>query len=221
MARGVWGQPVTAESSLTLRSCLRRPIPEINDAARLLDAAVTAHQLGRRDLAEDLLRLADMPVIREWSESLWGSKSPYLLLRSVPNAPTTLPRDQRVELRMPTSEEKEKLHARDGCRCRFCGIPVIRSEVRKKMHLTYPDAVPWGRKNSEQHAAFQAMWMQYDHVLPHAKGGTNDLSNVVISCAPCNFGRMEFTLEEVGVEDPRLREPVRSTWDGLERFLKA
>lgn len=89
------------------------------------------------------------------------------------------------------------------------------------MHLTYPDAVPWGRKNSEQHAAFQAMWMQYDHVLPHAKGGTNDLSNVVISCAPCNFGRMEFTLEEVGVEDPRLREPVRSTWDGLERFLKA
>jgi hypothetical protein len=84
----------------------------------------------------------------------------------------------------------------------------------------YPEAVPWGRKNSEQHAAFQAMWAQYDHVLPHAKGGTNDLSNVVITCAPCNFGRMEFTLEEVGLIDPRSRSPKTTQWDGLERLLK-
>jgi hypothetical protein len=52
---------------------MREPIPEIRDAARLLDAAVTAHLLGRRDLAEQLIRLADMPILRDYTESLWGS----------------------------------------------------------------------------------------------------------------------------------------------------
>ncbi|MCX6971643.1 MAG: HNH endonuclease [Verrucomicrobia bacterium] len=56
------------------------------------------------------------------------------------------------------------------------------------------------------------------HLLPHARGGTNDLENIVITCAPCNYARMNHTLEEVGLIDPRTREPIKSTWDGLERF---
>ena len=62
------------------------------------------------------------------------------------------------------------------------------------------------------------MWAQYDHLLPHSKGGNNDVNNIVVTCAPCNFGRMSYTLEEVGLIDPRTREPIRSAWDGLERF---
>jgi 5-methylcytosine-specific restriction endonuclease McrA len=62
------------------------------------------------------------------------------------------------------------------------------------------------------------MWAQYDHILPHSRGGTSELSNMVVTCAPCNFGRMEFTLAEVGLADPRDRAPIRSSWDGLERF---
>jgi hypothetical protein len=124
----------------------------------------------------------------------------------------------RIPLRMPTPEEKRALHERDGYHCRFCSIPVIRKEIRRRMIAVYPEEAVWGRKNAEQHAALQAMWAQYDHILPHSRGGTNDLSNMVVTCAPCNFGRMEFTLEEVGLADPREREPVRSAWDGLERF---
>jgi hypothetical protein len=55
---------------------MREPIPEILDAARLLDAAVTAHLVGRSDLAEELIRVADMPVLRDYTESLWGAKEP-------------------------------------------------------------------------------------------------------------------------------------------------
>jgi hypothetical protein len=44
------------------------------------------------------------------------------------------------------------------------------------------------------------------------------LENIVITCGPCNFGRVHYSLEEVGLIDPRTREPVRSKWDGLERF---
>ena len=45
------------------------------------------------------------------------------------------------------------------------------------------------------------------------------MDNLLITCAPCNYARMSFTLEEVGLADPRKREPVRSTWDGLERIM--
>jgi hypothetical protein len=61
--------------------------------------------------------------------------------------------------------------------------------------------------------------MQYDHVVPHAHGGTNEVENVIVACAPCNCARMECTLEEVGLEDPRMRMPVQSSWDGLERLI--
>jgi len=200
------------------RPCLREPIPEIADAARYLDAAVSAHLVGRFDLAEALIRLADIPAIRDWTESLWGTNSTHTHYRVLASAPPSLPNDQRIKARMPTASEKQLLRQRDGYHCRFCGIPVIRSKIRDRLRKFYPDALPWGKTNPEQHAAFQALWLQYDHLLPHARGGNNDLENVVITCAPCNFGRGSYTLEEVGLSDPRMRDPVRSTWDGLERF---
>jgi 5-methylcytosine-specific restriction endonuclease McrA len=63
------------------------------------------------------------------------------------------------------------------------------------------------------------MWMQFDHILPHSRGGDNTMDNVVVTCAPCNFGRAERTLEEVGLMDPRQRPPEGTSWDGLERML--
>ncbi len=202
------------------RHCLRDPIPQITDASRYLDAAVSAHFAGKTVLAEELINLSNMPEIREWTESLWGSNSPYVKYREVPNSPPCLPKDQRIEVRMPSTAEKRDLHDRDGYHCRFCGIPVIRKEVRAALHKLYPDALRWGRKNTEQHAAFQAMWLQYDHVLPHARGGNNDIDNIVITCAPCNFARMDNLVEEVGLADPLVRKPVQSSWNGLERILK-
>ena len=109
---------------------------------------------------------------------------------------------------------------RDGHCCVFCGIPVIRAEVRKEFTRLYPEALVWGRRNIEQHAAFQAMWLQYDHLVPHSRGGNNDLENLVITCAPCNFGRMEYTVEEVGLINPMSCERSKIAWTGLEEIFK-
>jgi hypothetical protein len=200
------------------RTCLRDPIPEIYDAARYLDAAVAAHLAGRRALADELIRMADMPVISEWSESLWGVGGPWSRPLPVDSPLAFVPKEERVKARMPSKTEIATLLARDGYHCRFCGIPIVRAEIRMLMRGEYPDALRWGPRNSDQHAGLQAMWLQYDHLLPHARGGSSELSNMVVTCAPCNNGRSNLTLEEVGIEDPRLREPVRSMWDGLERF---
>ncbi len=203
-----------------MNSCLREPISEIFEAARLLDAAVTLHIQGKSSLAEELIKAADLPEIREWTESLWGKGSPYVTFREVHNTPPKLPKADRIAVRMPGTKEKQALHIRDGFHCRFCKIPVIRKEVRQIFHDLYPNALQWGRKNLEQHAAFQAMWLQYDHVIPHARGGNNNINNVIITCAPCNFARMDFLVEEVGVEMPNLTTKPTSSWDGLERLLK-
>lgn len=208
---------ISAIVSASTRNCLREPIPEIADAARYLDASISAHLVGRQHLAEELIRLADIPAIRDWTESLWGKNSVYVRYRPSQNL-KAIPINERSRTRMPTAEEKRQLHRRDGYNCRFCGIPVVRKEVRNRIRGVHPDALRWGKTNAEQHAAFQAMWAQYDHLLAHALGGTNELSNVVVTCAPCNFGRMNHHLEEVGLADPRARPPLGGSWDGLERF---
>ena len=198
-----------------LRLCLSEPIAQLHDAVRYLDAAVSAHLLGKRNLASELFRLADMDEIRRWTKSIWANSSVHV---RYPSAEPTRIRALRAETRMPSQVEKQRIHTRDGYNCRFCNMPVIRSHTRKRIHDMYPDAVGWGSKEVEQHAAFQAMWAQYDHIVPHARGGLNDLENLILTCAPCNFGRGDATLQEVSVADPRARQPVPSHWDGLERF---
>jgi len=206
------------EGPAALRSCHRAPIPEIELARNYLDQAASAHLAGRRDEAGDLIRRADIPTIRQWTESIWGENSPHVHYRAVPDSPRYLSKRERAGFRMPTPAERSAVLLRDGYHCRFCGIPVIRKEVRDRIRRLYPEVPIWGGRNLDQHAAFQAMWLQYDHLLPHSRGGSNALENILITCAPCNYGRMDYTLEEVGLIDPRLREPTRSNWDGLERF---
>lgn len=199
---------------MSLKRCFREPIPEIFDSAKYLDAAVSAHLSGHTALASDLLMLADNKAVWDWTESVWGKDSHYVNVSKKPSLHT----EQKSKARMPDTEMKKALHERDGYHCRFCGIPVIHADIRKKLVKIYPKAVPWGRTNNTQHAAFQCMWLQYDHVVPHSAGGLNTLENLVITCAACNFGKMEYTLEELGLHNPREFSPIQSLWDGLERM---
>ena len=171
-----------------LKVCLREPIPEIFDAARYLDAAVSAHLAGQRAVADELIRLADMPAITEWTESLWGKGGPWTRPLPVDNPPPSIPKADRTSPRMPTQRQLADLVRRDGFHCRFCRIPVVRAKVRVAISRAYPDALRWGKhnRNAEQHAALQAMWLTYDHVLPWSRGGTSDVENMVIACQPCN-----------------------------------
>ncbi|MBN9537336.1 MAG: HNH endonuclease [Alphaproteobacteria bacterium] len=201
------------------RRCLREPIPEIADAQALLDEAANAHLSGKRARAAALIAAANIPIIRDWTESIWGRHNASVLrIRKVPDAPPIQPVALRPIPRHPNALLKRRLIGRDGYHCRFCGIPVIDSSIRVLLRTEYPDALCWGTKNFDQHAAFQCMWLQYDHVLPNGRGGESTFENMVVTCAPCNFGRMERTLEEVGLLAPQPPTPSPSKWDGLARL---
>ncbi len=89
------------------RRCFRDPIPEIFEAAEYLDAAADAFLRGDMARTAYLIRKANMPEIREWTESLWGKNSPYVHVRKIPNARPYIPKAQRVTTRMPSTEEKK------------------------------------------------------------------------------------------------------------------
>jgi 5-methylcytosine-specific restriction endonuclease McrA len=203
---------------MSLRRCLREPIPEIGIVANRVSAAVSAHLRGERDVAEELLRLADDKVVWDWLDSVWGKKTVYNQRRRILDNPSAVPKANRSQPRDATEETKRLIHQRDGHYCRFCKMPVIRDKVRSAIRKEYPGAVPWGRTNATQHAAFQCMWAQYDHILPHARGGRSDLANVYLSCAACNYGRGPYLLEEFDLVHPSLHGPQQGNWDGLENF---
>lgn len=209
-----------------LRDCFRDPIPEIVEAATLLDQAVSAHLRGEVALADECIRAADMPIIGEWLDPIWsGHNNEIRSIRSVDGLPPVLPKAQRYHPRDAPPAMKRALLRRDDFHCTLCGIPLVRPEVRKFLKKLYPEAVRWtGARARDQHRGLQVMWAQYDHVVVHSRGGPTTLDNLVMTCPACNFGRDRYMLSEVGLRDPRThpRSPTWSnwgTWEGLERIL--
>jgi 5-methylcytosine-specific restriction endonuclease McrA len=209
-----------------LRDCFRDPIPEIFEAAILLADAASAHLKGDPERADGLLRAADMPIIGEWLDSIWlGQNNSYRAIRKVSGLPPVLPKADRPKPRAASPAMKQALVSRDGFHCRLCGIPLIRTEVRRTLNRLYPEAARWtGIKASEQHRGLQVMWLQYDHVVVHSRGGETSMENLVVTCSACNFGRDRYMMSEVGLRDPRThpRSPSWSgwlEWEGLERIL--
>ena len=65
------------------------------------------------------------------------------------------------------------LFARDRYRCQYCGRPG--AELRPRESLTR------------------------DHLVPLSRGGTNEWTNVVTACSPCNTRKGNRMAEEIGM----------------------
>ncbi len=196
------------------------PIPELDAAADLLSEAADALLAGDRDLARACLRRADMDTIHAWASRIMGPTDTALhRYRPVAGAAIATSSVTKAKQRMPGSSIKAAVHARDGYRCRFCGSRVADPRARDAMKKMVPDVIPWSAEGKNWHAAFYALTATIDHLVPHARGGGNDLDNLVTTCWPCNFGRGGWLIEEVAIIDPRTRPPIIDHWDGLTRML--
>lgn len=200
----------------TPRDCFELPPPEVHEAIELLDRAANAAIEGDRELASRLIAQADSPAIFDFVERIWGKVDLHVhRYREVPGAP---PKLKGAKLRMPLPSEQRKIYLRDGWHCRFCSIRVISPGAFKKLHKAFPIALRWGDTNSQKHTGVMALRAVVDHLLPHSRTGTNDPDNLVTTCWPCNFGRLRWTIDEVGLNDPRQRAPIVDGWDGLTRL---
>ena len=200
---------------MSMRRCFLQPPAQVWTAAELLMDAVRRHNLGDQAVADGLFREANCSEIGAWFARVVGRDEPSIHgQRPTVLNPPSLPVIERKKPRMPSSATKRELLARDGFHCRFCEMPVIPKNTIRAIAQMYPEAARWTDMAAEQHRFFQAANLQYDHIVPHARGGESSAENMVITCAVCNYGRGSFTLEETCIVDPRPLPIRQSTWDG-------
>lgn len=202
-----------------MRRSIKEPIPEIYAAYDALSSAVDAHLKGDHLLAERHFLAADSRTVWNWTNPGWSRPDLNVVIKRPDGDTRIIPKERRDPDRKISRAVRIEVLKRDGFRCRYCGIPVVDAEIRKIARALYPKAVPWINNDAiNEHAGFQCLWLQYDHVLPHCHGGLSSHENVVISCALCNFGKDQFTLRQLGLVDPRDFPPEKIQWDGLERM---
>jgi 5-methylcytosine-specific restriction endonuclease McrA len=150
-----------------------------------------------------------------------GQQSAYYRVqnRNEVDAINRLTKAENDSPRLVPSTEK-KVFERDCFRCRYCGLRIIAKEVfAEYSRIVGSENFSIERENSKRNGLTLGLRGVADHVEPYASGGETSFENLVTSCYSCNFGKAGYTLEQLGIEDPRLRPPVQDDWRGLTEFL--
>ena len=117
---------------------------------------------------------------------------------------------------------EREVFVRDSFRCRYCGLRIVQKDVfQEYSRILGSNLFSVARKNSLRNGLTLGLRGVGDHVDPYAGGGETTLENLVTSCYSCNFGKAGYTLKQLGIEDPRLRNPINDSWRGLTEHLPA
>jgi 5-methylcytosine-specific restriction endonuclease McrA len=124
-----------------------------------------------------------------------------------------------VRVNIPESR-KRQIWSRDNYRCRYCGLPTIPPNAIKAIQRLFgTQLIPWGASNASKHGTLLVARSEYDHVTPLSLGGDDSEGNLVTSCPGCNYGKDRWSLQELGLVDPREQPVVPDEWNGLTSIL--
>ncbi len=145
----------------------------------------------------------------KWRADLVGIPSPR---------ESHVPDDERDRpLKGPEDELALAVFARDSYRCRYCTMQLLSPKAFKRYehYLDREEFCLAGKANPPKPGASLVFSLVADHLYPRSRGGLTNLDNLVTSCWACNYGKMDYSVEELGIADPRERPPVDDGWDGL------
>jgi hypothetical protein len=91
---------------------------------------------------------------------------------------------------------------------------IVRPAIKALAQYVAGPRFSFGSTLESRHGAALLAVAQVDHLVPRSSGGGLDLDNLVTACWACNYGKDGYTLEQLGIEDPRAREPLHTAWDG-------
>jgi 5-methylcytosine-specific restriction endonuclease McrA len=187
-------------------------IDKLVDAVRIFisgdkkEAVVTLRSIRERDMNEWYLNVGQ-----------WSGQMRQGILKLKP--PVKVSKDKRDQTKVSTKVERQIIE-RDNYCCQYCGIPLIHtSEIVKLQKMFGRDQLPRRKQGAggveARHGIFSLCQATFDHVEPHQIGGKNSAENLISSCFPCNFGKKDWTLEQLGLTDPRTHQIRRDGWHGL------
>ncbi len=110
---------------------------------------------------------------------------------------------------------------RDGYTDRYSGARLVFPGTLRALSLLMEQAFPFhpNWKQSETHPAFWELHPTIDHVVPVARGGADDESNVVTTSMLRNSAKSNWLLDEVGWSAELA--PIAPGWDGLVGWFLA
>ena len=179
--------------------------------------AVRAAASGDRDQAVELLAAVRSADLRAWYVEHGQISGRFRVRVRRISQPSLVAVSNRDAQRSPDRYAK-KILKRDYYACRYCGQRVIPKEVFAAFAAVVGANVFCATGTNEaRHGAVLAFRANVDHVVPWKLGGATECENLVTACWSCNYGKAGYSIEQLGIDDPRDRNPrPRITgWDGL------
>ena len=199
---------------LRLPGAYNSAVDIFTDAARLFVG-------GQRDECISLLGTIDGAGITDWyiEHGQQSGLHRNRILGLKLGAP--LPIEGRYPVRSP-AKLQNAVFERDGYRCRYCGNKLIDQDILRGFAKALDSPIfTRGTTNLTSHAVIHIAWPVADHVVPWSRGGETSMDNLVASCAPCNYGKADFTIEQIGISNPLNRPALVDEWDGLRSLAAA
>jgi 5-methylcytosine-specific restriction endonuclease McrA len=198
------------------------PVPGyFNDSVEKFSSAIKEILIGnKRESLQVLTSANSIEVGRFFIEH--GQQSSYFRVAN------RLEIDKANKARTKTNKTKRiipkleiEVFERDSYRCRYCDLRIISKDVfREYSRIVGLENFSVERANDKRNGLTLGLRGVADHVEAYASGGETLIENLVTSCYSCNFGKSGYTLEQIGIEDPRLRQPKNDGWKGLSEYLK-
>ncbi len=195
------------------------PHPSLISSFPHFVSAIRAAADGDVEQARAELLLVESDAIRNWyiEHAQIAGNARFATLGRPPPARYDGPVH---ELAYPPAAEVRAVLEADGYRCRYCQREVVHGDLLKALQFAVgKTAFPLGPGNAGRHGAVFAHRAVVDHIVPRKRGGRTESNNLVTACYPCNFGKGDHTLEDLGLSAPR--PAVRDAWDGLQSLIPA
>ena len=185
--------------------------PEVfNTTHTLFISAYEAAIAGDLELAKSLLNKTIERGIRDWYVE-HGQMSGFFRFKALGNMPAPKYLGELDPLTSITQFETQ-VYDHDAYRCAYCSNPLIHSKELKNLEkLLGPDNFRTSGTNVQRHGFIFILRATLDHVVPLSHGGRTELSNLVTSCWSCNYGKSNYTLAEIGLNDPRLNRDTKES----------
>lgn len=198
------------------RECPLPPPPWFSDQVVVFRRAARSAAEGALDTALKLLHKVRGEDLREWYDR-HGQNTGKFRYRDFGERKARIVSCERDAQKYPNALEETSVFRHDGYRCQYCGMRVIAKDVFQAFsRVVGEDEFRATGTNKTRHGVVLAYRAIADHVVPRRVGGRTCEDNLVTACWSCNYGKAEFTLEQLGLDDPRLRKLVpEDDWDGL------